>query len=406
MSWNPRSLALILAALGSLAGCATLIPEKAPECAACPVCPPPKPEAPAVPAAEPMVLANWAELPGWSDDDAGQAWGALLASCSRLKQPEWRPVCDAIQALGKRPSASAARALLEERLQPWRIQNADGTKEGLITGYYEPLIRGSRTRTSRYATPVLGVPDDLLTIDLGSLYPELKHLRLRGRLVGNRVVPYDSRASIDEKGEAGTLPARVLLWAEDPIDFFFLQVQGSGQVQLADGGRIRIAYADQNGHPYLSIGRWLVAKGELKAEQAGMDGIRSWARANPQRLSEMLDANPSYVFFKEAPNNGEGPHGALGIPLTAQRSIAVDPRTVPLGAPVFLATTYPRTETPLRRLVLAQDTGGAIKGRVRADFFWGFGAEPGAKAGNMRQKGALWVLWPRDHRPPTAASAG
>lgn len=401
MSLN-SCLPLILAAL--LAGCASAPPEKTPACAPCPVCPEVPPPAPTQPPAEALVPAVWADLAGWSEDDASQAWAPLLASCSRLKQPEWRPVCEAIRSLGRKPAPAAARALLEERLQPWRVQNVDGTREGLITGYYEPLIRGSRTRTGRYATPVLAVPDDLLTIDLGGLYPELKHMRLRGRLVGNRVVPYDSRTDIEAKSEAGRPPAKVLLWAEDAIDFFFLQVQGSGQVQLADGSRIRIAYADQNGHPYLSIGRWLVAKGELKAEQAGMDGIRAWARANPQRLAEMLGANPSYVFFREAPNNGEGPDGALGVPLTAQRSIAVDPRTVPLGAPVFLATSYPRSETPLRRLVLAQDTGGAIKGRVRADFFWGFGAESGTQAGNMRQKGALWVLWPREARPPTAVS--
>lgn len=397
-----RCLSLILVSF--LVACAAPGPVEAPLCPACPVCTQEKPTNLPIRDAVSLVPAAWSELPGWNEDDAGQAWGALLASCSRFKQPEWLPVCERIRALGLRPAGSAARALLEEKLQAWKVQNADGSSEGLITGYYEPLIRGSRTRNSRYNIPVLGVPDDLLTIELGDIYPELKPMRLRGRLEGHKVLPYDSRSVIEAKGGKGHSPSKVLLWAEDPIDFFFLQVQGSGQVQLADGGRVRIAYADQNGHPYLSIGRWLVSKGELKVDQAGMDGIRAWARANPQRLSEMLGANPSYVFFKEQPASGEGPHGALGVSLTAQRSIAIDPRTVPLGAPVYLATTYPRSETPLRRLVLAQDTGGAIKGRVRADFFWGFGAEPGARAGSMRQKGALWVLWPRNARPPTAMS--
>jgi len=194
----------------------------------------------------------------------------------------------------------------------------------------------------------------------------------------------------------------VLLWAADPIDFFFLQVQGSGQVQLADGSRVRIAYADQNGHPYQSIGRWLVDKGELKVDQAGMEGIKGWARANPQRLSEMLGANPSFVFFREQPANGEGPSGSLGVPLTAGRSIAVDARTVPLGAPIFLATTQPGGDRPLQRLVVAQDTGGAIKGVVRADFYWGFGPEAGAQAGKMRSRGQMWVLWPKGQTPPGA----
>ena len=162
---------------------------------------------------------------------------------------------------------------------------------------------------------------------------------------------------------------------------------------------LRVGYADQNGHPYQSIGRWLVEKGELKLEQASMQGIQSWARANPRRLNELLNANPSFVFFRELPDNGGGPLGALGVPLTPGRSIAVDPRVIPLGAPVFLATTHPASEQPLARLVMAQDTGGAIKGAVRADFFWGFGAEAGAQAGRMRQQGAMWVLLPNATPP-------
>jgi membrane-bound lytic murein transglycosylase A len=210
------------------------------------------------------------------------------------------------------------------------------------------------------------------------------------------VLPYWNRQQLAER----QIPAPVLLWADDPIELFFLQVQGSGRVQLPDGSLVRIGYADQNGHPYQSIGRWLVAQGELTLDKASMDGIKRWAQDNPQRLQELLNANPSYVFFREMPASGGGPVGALGVPLSEGRSIAVDPRYVPLGAPVFLATTQPLSERPLERLVMAQDTGGAIKGAVRADFFWGFGTEAGREAGKMRQQGRMWVLLPKGMKPP------
>jgi membrane-bound lytic murein transglycosylase A len=243
--------------------------------------------------------------------------------------------------------------------------------------------------------PVLGVPGDLLTIELGDVLPELKNMRLRGRLQGNKVVPYFSRAEI--VGHEKAYADRVLLWVDDAVELFFLQVQGSGRVKLPDGGMVRIGYADQNGHPYQSIGRVLVERGEMKLEEASMQGIQAWARANPAKLNELLNSNPSYVFFRELPAkgaDGDGPPGALGVPLVAERSIAVDARHVPLGAPVFLSTTQPNSTVPLRRLMLAQDTGGAIRGVVRADFFWGFGAEAGAQAGRMKQSGQMWVLLP------------
>lgn len=279
--------------------------------------------------------------------------------------------------------------------QPYAVVEGNGLREGTITGYYEPLIQGSRRRDAKNATPVLGVPPDLLTIDLGELYPDLRHRRLRGRLVGNKIVPYWSRAEIDAREEQGEGLGQPLLWVADPVEFFFLQIQGSGRVELPDGRHVRIGYADQNGHPYQSIGRLLVARGELKLEEASMQGIQAWGRANPDRLRALLNENPSYVFFRELPTPpGTGPIGALGVPLTAERSIAIDPRAIPLGAPVWLATTRPNSREPLNRLVLAQDTGGAIKGGVRADFFWGFGKAAGEQAGRMKQTGRLWVLLP------------
>ena len=294
-----------------------------------------------------------------------------------------------------RIDAGVLRRFFESRFAPYLLTNPDGSTNGLVTGYYEPLLRGARTRSATFSQPVLGVPPDLLTIDLADVLPDLKNMRLRGRLQGNKVVPYYSRADIvsHEKEFAD----RVLFWVDDAIELFFLQIQGSGRIKLPDGKMVRVGYADQNGHPYQSIGRVLIERDELKTDQASMQGIQAWARANPDKLNDLLNANPSYVFFRELPLKGnaeDGPLGALGIPLTRERSIAVDPINVPLGAPVFLSTTKPNSSTPLRRLMLAHDTGGAIRGVVRADFFWGFGAEAGAQAGRMKQQGQMWVLLP------------
>jgi membrane-bound lytic murein transglycosylase A len=244
---------------------------------------------------------------------------------------------------------------------------------------------------------VFGPPEDMIVVELAEIYPELKHLRLRGRLEGRKLVPYYSRAEWEPQ-ESKRSP-EALLWVDDPIDLFFMQIQGSGQVQLADGSRVRLNYADQNGHPYRSIGRWLIDKGELKAEQASMQGIKAWAKANPARLTELLNTNPSLVFFRELPVTGSGPQGAMGLALTPERSVAVDPRHVPLGAPIWLATTKPNSTLALNRLMVGQDTGGAIRGVVRADFYWGSGVGAGNQAGKMRQQGRMWVLLPRGYVP-------
>lgn len=339
--------------------------------------------------------AQWSQLPGWRDDDMTLAWPALLQSCRGLKSnPAWNGVCLAAMRQPPLPDAPAIRAFFEQQFSPWQINQAEGGNEGLVTGYYEPLLRGSRSASGKFRYPIHAPPDDLLTIDLVALYPELKSLRLRGRLQGNKVVPYFSRAEID----AGSAPIRgkELLWVDDAVELFFLQIQGSGRVQLENGETVRVGYADQNGHPYRSIGKWLVEKGELTLDKASMQGIKDWGRQNPSRLPEMLNANPSYVFFRELSNHLSGPLGALGVPLTAERSIAVDPRGLPLGAPVWLATTRPNSTESLNRLMLAQDTGGAIRGNVRADFFWGFGDEAGKQAGAMKQRGRMWVLLPND----------
>lgn len=390
-----------------LAGCAAVPP--APSCPPCPTIEAPKP------AAKPLHPANWADLPGWEGDDHAAALELFKAQCATLgKRPLWLSTCESALKVGEEAArsgggpaagggaaaargAETARAWFETNFRPWQLVNPDGNREGLVTGYYEPVVRGSRTQKAPYLTPVFGPPDDLIVVDLAALYPELKHLRLRGRIEGRKLVPYFSRAdwAAEEQRRAG----QALLWTDDPVAFFFLQIQGSGQVELDDGSRVRIGYADQNGHPYRSIGTWLIEQGELKTGEASMQGIRAWAEKNPQRLRELLNVNPSLVFFRELKAEGSGPPGALGVPLTPERSIAVDPRHTPLGAPVWLATTQPNSEQALTRLMLAQDTGGAIRGPVRADFYWGSGPEAGARAGKMKQTGRMWTLLPHWHQP-------
>lgn len=364
-----------------------------------------KPQASAVPQTTPPAPAastekarlervDFADLPGWRQDDVSAGWRAFLRGCSALRnRPEWAPVCEAARGIDPQDDAEVRR-FVESRLVPHRVVAPDGRTEGLLTGYYEPLLRGSRIRNDRYAVPLYAAPDDLVSVDLSAVVPETKNLRLRGRVVGRKLVPYWSRAEI-ENGTAA-LDGRELLWVDDAVDLFFLQVQGSGRVELDGGEIVRVGYADQNGHPYRSVGRLLVERGELSVDQASMQGIKAWGRANPEKLDALLRENPSYVFFRELPPNGDGPFGSLGVALTAGRSLAVDPSVVPLGAPVFIDSTRPASPEPLRRLMVAQDTGGAIKGSVRADFFWGFGPEAGEQAGRMRQPLRLWVLLPRN----------
>ena len=387
-----RNLFASLALL--LAGCASTLPPTPtvlPQ-ASC-NCTPVESVAPK-PAEKPLQIATWNDLPGWGGDDLVPAFDTFVASCKALaRQTMWAPVC----ASAKSADRNNPRDWFEAQLQPWQLVNPDGSREGLITGYYEPIIKGSRKQSKLFPYPVFGPPDDLITVDLADIYPELKNMRLRGRIEGKKLVPYYSRA--EWVNQEARHDKEVLLWAEDAVELFYMQIQGSGQVDLDTGQRIRVSYADQNGHPYKAIGRWLADQGEMKIEQASMQGIKAWAVANPKRLQQALNANPSMVFFREVPLTGVGPPGALGVALTPERSIAVDTRTMPLGSAVWLSTTRPGSEMPLQRLMLAQDTGGAIRGAVRADFYWGSGQAAGEMAGRMKQKGQMWVLLPKAYAP-------
>ncbi|MEP6607741.1 MAG: MltA domain-containing protein [Burkholderiaceae bacterium] len=340
--------------------------------------------------------------------DWAAAWPAFLNSCSALARREaWREVCAQTLAVDARDGA-AVRDFFSIRFDAYRVtsvaaEKSNGTEDrasevGLVTGYYEPLLRGSRARSAQYSVPLYRVPDDLVVVDLASVYPELSSMRLRGKLQGRRLVPYATRSEITS---GNALAGQELLWVDDSIEAFFLQIQGSGRVQLLDGPTVRVGYGDQNGHPYRSLGRWLVDQGELTIEQASMQNIKAWASRNPARLKEALDHNASFVFFRELPlgNPSAGPLGALGVALTPGYSLAADARFIPLGAPLVLATLDPDTQAPLVRPMMAQDTGGAIRGPLRFDIFWGFGATAGERAGRQKHQGSAWVLMPKGTTP-------
>ena len=369
----------------------------------------PAPQSPTKPAvaavaAEPKARwtpATFADLPGWLADDLRDVKIAFAENCKGVRsKPEWTSACARYPF--DAPTAEQ-RAFIERGFVPYQLTRADAEDRGLITGYYEPLLKGSRTKTSRFNVPLYARPDDLLVVDLGDLYPELKGKRVRGRIndspqagQGKRVVPYFDRAQI----EAEVASLKPLAWVDDVVEAFFLQIQGSGLIELPDGKRMRVGYSDQNGHPYRGIGRVLVDRGELKLEEASMQGIKGWIARNPGKATALLNENASYIFFREIDATAAGPLGSLGVPLTAERSMAVDTRFLPPGSMVYLATTSPNALVPLNRLMLAQDIGGAIRGVVRGDFYWGTGPAAGEQAGRIKQNAQMWVLWPKGTVPP------
>ena len=376
-------------------------------CAAPPARPPAPvqstPAQPASPAAVPgataaltgpglsLQPARFADLPGWAADDFSGVWSAWQRDCG-ARPPQLAAACAASSAIAQNDIA-AQRAFFEQWFQPWQATASTGAETGLITGYYEPVLHGSLTRAWPYVVPVYGLPADL--VDRSGADDGVT----RGRVVwrnGRKVVlPYWSRAQIGADPQVqAVLDSNVVAWLDSAVDSLFLQVQGSGLVQLTDGETLRLSYAGDNGWPYKSVGRWLLDQGELRGTVT-MQIIRAWARMHPDRVQQMLDANPRVVFFRAAllDHPERGPTGAMGVPLTALRSVAVDKRQLTLGTPLWLSTTV--GGQPFAHLVFAQDVGGAITGSLRADLFFGTGEAAGEAAGRMQSPGQMWVLLPR-----------
>lgn len=376
-----------------------------------PVAPPPAP--PAGPPRLTLVPSDWQMLPGWHEDAAAAVLPALLKSCQHFGRlppdksigndgvggtaRDWAAPCGAARRL--RPDDDAGvRAFFQQWFQPW--QATSGNKaEGTFTGYYEPELAGSRRRQGRYTVPLLARPRDLVTVDLGRLRPDLGHEQLAGRVGGGRLDPYPDRAEI-EAGALGDL-AQPLLWLDDAVDAHILHIQGSGRIHLDDGSVVRVGVAATNGRKFVGIGKILAEHGKLGAGSS-MPDIRAWLRSHPAEAGPLLAANPRYVFYHLVA--GDGPVGAEGVALTPLRSLAVDPRFVPLGVPLWLDTATAAGQ-PLRRLMMAQDTGAAITGPIRADIFWGSGDEAFEQAGRMKSSGRYWLLLPRE-RSPRLAQAG
>jgi membrane-bound lytic murein transglycosylase A len=359
-----------------------------------------------------LTSAAFADLPGWRADKLSQALPALLRSCRRLASlPDgeplgefagtagaWRAAC---AAAARVPAGDddAARRFFESWFRPWAVFDG-GECKGLFTGYYEALLRGSRKRSARYRVPLYGRPPELVTVDLGKFREDLRGKRIAGRVADGALVPLPDRAA----NEQGALARRglELVWVDSPVDAFFLEIQGSGRVRLAEGGEMRVGYAGDNGRPYSAIGRELVRRGVYSPAEVSIQSIRRWLEAHPGEADALMETNASYVFFQKV--GGEGPLGAEGVPLTPGRSLAVDRRHWPLGLPLWLDGTAPAPrdgdpDRPLRRLLIAQDTGGAIRGPIRGDVFWGAGPEPEAIAGRMKHQGRLWVLLPFPNAP-------
>jgi len=362
---------------------------------------------------------SFTDLKGWNEDRHGEALTAFQKSCAKIltlpdqralalgkdipggRVKNWRGSCTAALDLRATDSAGAKR-FFETWFVPYAVrtgQALDG--KGLFTGYYEADLNGAWNRGGAFQIPLLARPVDLVSVSLGKFDPQLGGNTVWGRVAHGRVTPYLDRAAI-ESGALGTL-ARPLLWVDNSVDAFFLHVQGSGRVRMQDGSIVRVGFAGKNGKPYRSIGRILIDSGEIPADRLTMNAIRAWVKAHPVKGPALLTRNPSYVFFRLL--QGDGPVGAEGVVLTAERSLAVDRRFMPLGAPVWLETRDPLNKRkPYNRLMVAQDAGGAIKGAVRGDIFFGAGERATRRAGNMKRPGRYFILLPNSVLPPQKGS--
>lgn len=355
-----------------------------------------------------LMPISFATIPGWSQDQVAEALPALRRSCEKFAtlpdtRPlgkngvgglagDWNPVCTEAYAVPDGDSEKA-RSFFESYFQPYLVTDLNDEKSasGLFTGYYEAGLHGARSQGGPYQTPLYKRPSDLVLVGLGEFSDKWKGKRLAGRMENGQLTPYATRSEI----ESGVLRGKnlELVWVDDPVDAFFLHIQGSGRVLFADGSTMRVGYDGHNGHDYTSIGRILIDRGEVSREDMSMQAIRKWMAAHPKKGQDLMRENSSFIFFRELKD--EGPIGAQGVALTPGRSLAVDKRYTPYGLPVYVHTfTDPLADRPISRLFIAQDTGGAIKGVVRGDMFWGFGELAAERAGKMKEKGSMFALLP------------
>ncbi|QEY23911.1 murein transglycosylase A [Neisseria animalis] len=373
------------------------------------------------------VVVKHSDLPHWEIQQFADSLKSFKRGCEKLKNRQgWQDVC--AQAAQTRNHHAAAKSFFERYFTPWEV-SGNGSQAGTVTGYYIPLMNGDVKQTGKARFPIYGIPNDFVSVPLpsnlrgskstvriratgqnsgvidkaGSHTADLSKFpitarttALKGRFEGSRFVPYHTRSQINGGALNGKAP--ILGYADDPVELFFMHIQGSGTLQTPSGQKVALGYADKNEHPYKSIGRYMADKGYLTLGQTTMQGIKAYMQQNPQKLAEVLGQNPSYVFFRKL-DNADGAIGALGTPLMGEYAGAVDRHYITLGAPLFVATAHPVTGKALNRLIMAQDTGSAIKGAVRVDYFWGYGDAAGEVAGKQKTTGYVWQLLPNGMEP-------
>jgi membrane-bound lytic murein transglycosylase A len=330
-----------------------------------------------------LLSSDFDELPNWNEENYADALENFINSCKSGRTKKlYKDLCEEAKGI------SDAKEFFVTNFEPFEVHAEDGDDKGLLTGYYEPYLRGSLTKHDQYIYPIYKTPKDLITVDLSSIYPDLKHYRLRGRIEDNKLVPYYTR----QESQQQEIDAEIICYVDDKVDLFFLEVQGSGRVLLDNNETIFIGYDNQNGHRYKSIGKYLVEEGEIALEDISLQSIRAWFKENPDRVDEVLNYNDSLVYFRE---KSQAATGSLGLELTPKRSIAVDRRYIPLGSMLYCDASQENVK--FSHIVQAQDTGGAIKGANRADMFMGFGDEAREIAGELKAPLKLWIFLPKDN---------
>lgn len=376
------------------------------------------------------TVVKHSDLPHWSTQTFAKSLQSFKLGCEKLKNRDgWQDVC--AQAAQTPAHHFQAKSFFERYFTPWQV-SANGSPAGTITGYYEPVLHGDVKPTNQSRFPIYGIPYDFVSIPLSanqrnardvvrvrqtslnsgvidnnngthtadlSQFPiTARSTSIKGRFVGNQFLPYYTRAQINAGALNGKAP--ILGYADDPVELFFMHIQGSGRLKTPSGQYIRLGFADKNEYSYVSIGRYMADKGYLTLGQTSMQGIKAYMQQNMHKLAEVLGQNPSYVFFRKLDGSSDdGPIGALGTPLMGEYAGAVDRHYITLGAPLFVATAHPITHKALNRLIMAQDTGSAIKGAVRVDYFWGYGDEAGQVAGKQKTTGYVWQLLPNGMQP-------